>query len=132
MGKQSYLSSSDRMSLGILLGSNDYGWEINEGGKRYILTNPEDVLKFDIMSFVSAFRGSGHSEWEAIWGWVLIDCAGKAVHEGTPCDISTLFNRDYLATRDRRFTGEQVWNHIKRFFTIESETDEEVVMKLNC
>ena len=131
MGKQSYLSGADRMSLGILLGSNDYGWTTPNTTRVYILSNPEDAVRFDLMSYIATFRGSGHSEWEGLWAMCILESAGKSVETGEPCDISALFNRDYLARNDRKFTAEQTWNHLKRFFTVVSETEDKVVLRLN-
>ena len=131
MGEQNYLSSGDRTTMGIVLRSGDYGWTEPLTTRKYYLTNPKDVMKFDLFTYMSAFRGSGHSEWEAIWGWFLKDAAGRSIATGERCDISAIFNRDFLARNDRKFTRQQVWDHIHTFFKIESETEDEVVLTLN-
>lgn len=130
MAKESYLSSMDQLGLGIALRSDDYGWEERqEPQKKVILTNPEELHGVELAQLVSLFRGTGHSEWEFIMSAWMIDAIGKSIDTGEPCDITIIFNTSFLASPRkkgedyRRFTKEQVYNHIIKFFNIEEETD---------
>lgn len=133
MGEQEqkeFLTFSEKQELGFVLHGHDYGWTEPLSSRKYFLTNPADALKVELIQYASAFRGSGHSEWEYLWGFFLKK-ASSETESGNRADISVVFNRDWLATRDRRFTMEQTWNHLKKWFTIEEETDDEVVLTLN-
>ena len=136
--KKSYMSSSDRMSLEIALRSEDYGWEERtEPEKRVILTNPESLKSVGIMSYVSAFRGTGHSEWEFLMGAWMIDAVGEALDTRNECDITVVFNTEFLAAPKkkgedyRRFTKEQVYNHIIKCFTIQENSKDILKLAIN-
>lgn len=117
--------------LGIFLATKDYGWtEPDESHKKVILINPlECKEKICLMGMVSAWRGTGHSEWEAILaGWFIqavLDAIDSNVNEA---DITHLFNRDFLASKNRVFTQDQVYYHLIKWFDIIEETDQ--VMKV--
>lgn len=119
--------------LGIFLASRDYGWtEPDESHKKVILINPlECKEKICLMGMVSAWRGTGHSEWEAILGgWFIqavLDAIEKNVNEA---DITHLFNRDFLAN-NRVFTQAQVYNHLIKWFDIIEETDEVLKVRIH-
>lgn len=117
--------------LDFILRDKTYGWsEPDKGHKKVILTNPFDCKeKICLMGMVSAWRGTGHFEWEAILGgWFIqavLDSIEKNINEA---DITHLFNRDFLASGGRVFTQARVYNHLIRWFEIVEETDE--VLKL--
>ncbi|MBR1540164.1 MAG: hypothetical protein IJ629_03190 [Clostridia bacterium] len=120
--------------LGILLMSNDYGWKIHkENQKKVILTNPLDCKeKITLLGMISAWRGTGHTEWEAILGWYFIKTVVNAIeHNETEADITSLFNRDFLASNNRVFTQKQVYSHLIKFFDIVEETDEVLKLKVH-
>ena len=120
--------------LSILLASNDYGWtEPDENHKKVILINPLDCKeKISLMGMVSIWRGTGHSEWEALLsGWFIkavMDAIEQNVNEA---DITHMFNRDFLASNDLIFTQDQVYNHLIKWFDIVEETDEELRVRIH-
>ena len=120
--------------LGIFLSSRDYGWTApDKSHKKVILTNPLDCTeKICLMGMVSAWRGTGHTEWEVILGgWFILtvlDAIEKNVNEA---DITNLFNRDFLASRDRVFTQAQVYEHLIKWFDIVEETDEVLKLRIH-
>lgn len=129
------MSPSDKMSLGIALRENDYGWEERKTPERkVILTNPQDVKDAELLNYVSAFRGTGHSEWEFLMGAWMIESVGKALETGEECDITIVFNTEFLARPKkkgedyRRFTKKQVYDHIIKCFTIVEDSKD--VLKL--
>jgi hypothetical protein len=87
-------------------------------------------MKFDVFTLMANFRESGHAEWEAIWAWFLKQQAGEAIATGERCDISPVFNSDYLSCNKGTFTREMVWKHIGKFFRVDSETEDEVILTL--
>lgn len=120
--------------LGIFLMSRDYGWtEPDESHKKVILTNPLDCKeKICLMGMVSAWRGTGHSEWEAILGGWFIQAVIDAIeNESHEADITHLFNRDFLASRDRKFTQQQVYDHLIKWFDVVEETDEVLKVRIH-
>lgn len=121
--------------LGIFLASRDYGWtDPDESHKKVILTNPLDCKeKISLMGLISAWRGTGHSEWEALLGGWFIQAVVKSIeNDNTEADITHLFNRDFLASNGRVFTQAQVYEHlITKWFDVVEETDEELRVKLH-
>lgn len=136
--KKTYISNADKVILKMALGSNDYGWdERTEPKKRVILTNPEAVKDTRLMSYVSAFKGTGHAEWEFLMAEFMIEAVGEALDTGKECDITVLFNTDFLAGArknggySRRFTKDQVYKHIIKCFTIQEESAELLKLSIN-
>ena len=120
--------------LGILLAGRDYGWsKPDENHKKVILTNPlECKEKICLMGMVSAWRGTGHSEWEAILaGWFIQAVLDAIESNASEADITHMFNRDFLASRDRVFTHSQVYNHLIKWFDIVEETDEVIKLRIH-
>lgn len=134
--KKSYLSDHDKFYVGAALRGGNYGWE--EGGKpekKVILTNPSSLKDVRIQSYVSAFRGTGHAEWECLLGVWMIEAVGKSLDTGEECDITKVFNTTFLAKdpsgrngENIKFTKEQVYEHIIKFFTILEDSED--VMKV--
>lgn len=101
--------------------------ERNEYVQRVILTNPDALKEFGFWSYVSLFRGTGHSEWEFAMSNMLLNAIENAIHTDSECDISKLFNTDF----DSKFTRKDVFNHIINFFTVEKEADNTLWLSLN-
>lgn len=121
-------------ALGIFLMGNDYGWKIHkENQRKVILTNPLDCKeKISLMGLTSVWRGTGHSEWEALLSWCFIKAVVDAIeHNKTEADITNLFNRDFLASGNRVFTQEQVYSHLIKWFDIIEETDDTLKLKFH-
>ena len=136
--KKSYMTESNQSILGFALRSGDYGWEEREEpARKVILTNPEALKDFSLMSLVSGFRGTGHAEWEFLLGAWLLEAVGEAIETGNECDITIVFNTNFLAAPKkegddyRRFTKQQVYDHIIKFFTIQEENQEFLKIAVN-
>ena len=120
--------------LNIFLRSQDFGWtEPDESQKKVILTNPLDCKeKVSLMGMVSAWRGTGHSEWEALLGGWFIKAVIDAIeNDSQEADITHLFNRDFLASRDRVFTKNQVYKHLIKWFDIVEENNEALRLRVH-
>ena len=121
-------------SMGIALRSNDYGWlpKRETGDKTHLLINRKDIPEnFDIMSLASAWRDTGHFEWEYLLGvWFLWGVIEAEEKNEEYADISKVFETDLLASRDRTFTREKVREHIGKWFEKISEDDETVYWRL--
>lgn len=118
--------------LFMVLKSRDYGWtEADPNARKVVLTNPEDCADIDSWTLMAAWSGSGHSEWECIWAVEFCRAVDNALkEEKSEADLTLIFSRDYLASRERKFTKEQTWDHISRYFDIISESDTEVKVKI--
>lgn len=120
--------------MSFFLRSGDFGWsKPDESHKKVILTNPLDCKgKISLMGMVSAWRGTGHSEWEAILGGWFVKAVVDAIKQNADeADITDLFNRDLLASKDRVFTKEQVYDHIIKWFDIVEDTDELLRLRIH-
>lgn len=120
--------------LGIFLSSRDYGWNTpDESHKKVILTNPRDCKeKICLMGMVSAWRGTGHSEWEALLGgWFIQAVLDALENDADEADITHLFNRDLLASNDRIFTKDQVYDHLIKWFDIVEETEDTLKLRIH-
>lgn len=120
--------------LGILLSSRDYGWTTpDKSHKKVILTNPRECKeKICLMGMISAWRGTGHSEWEALLGaWFIQAVLDALENDADEADITHLFNRDFLASRDRVFTKEQVYDHLIKWFDIVEETKDTIKVRIH-
>ena len=117
--------------LMFTLQSRDYGWSGPDvKARKVFLVNPEDCATIDAWNLMAAWSGSGHSEWECIWAIEFCRAVDKALKDGTSeADLTRIFSRDYLASRERTFTKEQTWKHISRFFDIIEESETEVKVK---
>ena len=119
--------------LTVALRSNDYGWDnIAEPEKKYMLTDLESYKgRINIFALASVWRQTGHSEWEYLLAAWLIYSVIDALEKGEKyADISILFNRDLLASRDRRFTKEQIYSHIMPSFEKTDEDDGNIYLRL--
>ena len=121
-------------SLGLYLMSQDYGWtDPDQTHKKVILTNVEDCReKLHFMSLMSAWRETGHSEWEALMSGWFVQAVIDALEAGeTEADITHIFNRDYLAYGNKTFTQQQVYDHLIPWFDIVEETDDVLKLRLH-
>lgn len=110
----------------------DYGWEKpDENHKKVILVNPDDCReKINGMGLISIWRGTGHSEWEALLAKWFIEAVKTAIENGEKeADITHMFNRDFLASKNRVFTKEQVYDHLIKWFSIVKDSDEELKVR---
>lgn len=120
--------------LWIFLSSRDYGWNTSdESHKKVILTNPRDCKeKISLMGMVSAWRGTGHSEWEALLGaWFIQAVLDALENDADEADITHMFNRDLLASNDRIFTKDQVYDHLIKWFDIVEETKDTMKLRIH-
>ena len=138
MAEKNYMSESDQRVLDYALRRGDFGWEERaEPEKRVVLTNPESLEGVGIMSYVKAFRGTGHVEWEFIMATWMIDAVGKALETGDECDITVVFNTEFLAAPKRkgddyrRLSKEQVYEHLIKLFTIQEESEDMIKVAIN-
>ena len=119
--------------LAIALRSQDFGWgNITVPEKKYILTDLHLYEgKIDIQSLAAHWRETGHSEWEYLLAAWLINSLIDALKKGEKqADISKLFICDLLASRDRRFTKEQIHKHIMLSFEKVNEDDVNIYFRL--
>lgn len=117
--------------LEIALDGQVYGWsEPDETHKKVVLVNPEECKeKISVWGMMLVWSGTGHSEWEAILsGWFVQAVIDAIENESPEADITRLFNRDFSASYDRKFTQQQVYDHLIKWFDVVEETDE--VLKL--
>ncbi len=117
--------------LNLLLISRDFGWDTpDKSHKKVILINPLDCKeKISLRGMISAWHGTGHVEWEAVLGaWFILAVLNAIKKNSNEADITHLFNRDFLASFDRKFSQQQVFDHLIKWFDIVEETDK--VMKL--
>ena len=121
-------TDGDALFNQALFHNGDFGWSRPDTAhKRVILVNPRDCSRLTVFSLMSAFRGTGHSEWEGLLANWLLNAVREANVKGlAEADVTCLFDRDLLAKDGRTFTKSQIWNHIIRFFDIVEE-DEHVV-----
>jgi len=112
--------------LNIGLASKDYGWTDPEVlPKRFILVDIENYReKVSVRGLASAWRGTGHSEWEFLLAGIfvseLLDAYDAGEHQ---VDITKMFDRDFLARNDRKFSKEQVREHILPWFEVTEVED---------
>ena len=98
---------------GIYLRSNDFGWETDETAKKVILVNPLQCKeKVNFMGLVSAWRGTGHAEWEALLAyWFLTPVIEAIEKDEEEADISNCFNKELQSSKGK-MSKEQVFAHI--------------------
>lgn len=118
--------------LGFFLRSEDYGWSDPKPFKKVTLVNLKECEdKISLMGLVSAWRGTGHSEWEFLLaGWFIHAVIEAQKNESTEADISMLFDRDLLARNDRIFTQKQIYAHLIPWFEIIEENANELKLRL--
>lgn len=117
--------------MNVALWGNDYGWTEPKPFRKVVLVNPKDCEnKIDLMTMMSAWRDTGHAEWEALISYFFIKAVVDALNSGSDeADITTMFTHDLLASRNRVFTQQQIYDHVISWFDIIEENDEEVKVK---
>lgn len=136
---ESYMTSRDRRIYNFALRGQDYGWEEkNEPKQKVVLTNPEALKNVGLKEYVNMFRGTGHVEWEYIMGGWMIEAVGEAIDSGEECDVTRIFNTDFLAksvgddgSHVRRFTMKQVYDHIIPLFKIMEHSKDVLRIAIN-
>ena len=84
------------------------------------------------MGMIFAWRGTGHSEWEALLGaWFIQAVLDALENDADESDITHMFNRDFLASRNRVFTKEQVYDHLIKWFDIVEETEDTIKLRIH-
>jgi hypothetical protein len=119
--------------LTIALRTKDYGWDnINTPDKKHMLTDLHLYDgKIDISALASHWRETGHSEWEYLLSaWLIFGVIDASKNNEEHADISIMFTRDLIATRERRFTKEQIYKHIMPSFEKVNEDDENIYLRL--
>lgn len=114
--------------LGFALRSGDYGWERVPGSKKVVLINADQCEnKISVTSVASAWRGTGHSEWE-YWlaGYFVVQVVEALMNKENEADISMMFDRDLTASGGRRLTKAQIWERLSKYFDIVEEDDDEI------
>lgn len=114
--------------------------------KRYILRDIDSLkLKVSVMGLISAWRGTGKSEWEFMMALLFMKPLRAAWNEGAEeADITQLFEAEFLAwpknlpgekTKEidgntyRVFDQEDVKKKVLPLFEIVDETDEAIYLK---
>ena len=114
--------------LGFALRSRDYGWERVPESKKVVLINADQCKnKITVTSVASAWRGTGHSEWE-YWlaGYFVVQVVEALMNKENEADISMMFDRDLTASDGRRLTKAQIWEHLSKYFDIVEEEDDKI------
>lgn len=118
----------------IALITQDFGWtDAVKLPKQYILVDIERYKeKVTVLGLASCWSGTGHAEWEYLLAGMLVGSLLDAWdNDETELDITSLFDRDLLASGDRVFTKEQVTEHIMPSFTKLREDDKNIYLELN-
>lgn len=125
-----YLSLDEKTAFANAMHTNDIGWDCPDlNARKVYLMNPEVAARYDLQDFVSMITGTGHVEWEYLWAYVIVIYSRKAVDKGrSRVDLTNIFDRDFIATKGRRFTRAQVWEHLCYFFKIVE--DKKNILKL--
>lgn len=139
MSERCYMTGKDLRIFNFIVRGQDYGWdEKPEPKKRVILTNPEVLKDKGIQGYAKMLEGTGHTEWEYIMGSWMLDAVEEALASGKECDITRIFNTDFLAnTADDgrshfcRFTRENVYNHLISLFTIMEDSEDVLKISIN-
>ncbi|MFR2534537.1 MAG: hypothetical protein ACLTEH_03335 [Clostridia bacterium] len=120
------------MLVFVLLRSENYGWSDPKPFKKVTLVNAKDCEnKISLMGLVSAWSGTGHSEWEFLLAGLFLCAVLDALeNESNEADISMLFDHDLLARDGRMFTQEQIYAHLIPWFEIIKDTDDALNLKL--
>ena len=82
------------------------------------------------MKLATLWSGTGHCEWEYILSCIFILKVITTIdNDFTYADITSLFNRDLLASGNRVFTKPQIYFHLIKHFDIVEETDDYIKLK---
>ena len=123
----------DGTFMQVGLRSGDFGWNTADLPKKYILTNVKECEnKISVPLLSRIWHSTGHSEWETLLASLFVELVVTALKENREtADITLMFSRDLTSANKGTFTKEQVCKHLKPWFTIVSETDTEIKLKLN-
>ena len=120
-----WLRGSERLVLNFEMMSHDINFEdINENPRRVVIINPKDAI-----NLATALQGTGHSEWEYMLAFLLVNSVRKAAAVDDEADISKMFDRSYTtASGKKKMTADQILDHCMKIFTVVEESPE--VLKL--
>ncbi len=120
---------SDSMMIGFTLSTRDYGWEVTQTCPKILLSNTQECISnpsINAWNLMSCFRGTGHCEWECILAMFFMEALLEAEEKGKEADITSLFNRNFMASGNKTFSSAQVARHLERWFETVKCTDEGV------
>lgn len=124
-----WLRGSERLVLNYEMMSKDIGFEdFNKNPRRVVIVNPNDAVNLRLMDYATALQGTGHTEWEYMLAFLLVNSIRKAAAVGDEADISKMFDKSYTAKGRKKMTADQILDHCMKIFTVVEESPE--VLKL--
>ena len=128
-----WLRGNERMVMNVALMSEDINFDdFNENHRRVIIVNPNDAVNLELMDYVSALNGTGHSEWEYMLAFLLVNSIRRASAVGDEADISRLFDRSFTASGNRKMTADQILKHCLKLFTIVEDRPDILKVKIKA
>lgn len=119
----------DTLDMGLR--SGDFGWNRIPFKKVTLVNVVQCKDRISVFGMASAWRGTGHSEWEYLLAGVFVMIVKEAIENNKEqADISVLFGRELTASGDRVYTREQVYDHLMDSFNIIHEDAEELKISL--
>lgn len=119
----------DTLDMGLR--SGDYGWNRTPFKKVTLVNVAQCKDRISVFGMASAWRGTGHSEWEYLLAGVFVMIVKEAIETNKDqADISVLFGRELTASGNRVYTRQQVYDHLMDSFNIIHEDSEELKISL--
>lgn len=113
------------------LASGDYGSSIKRYRNVTLVNVSQCKDRVSVFGLVSAWRGTGHSEWEYLLAGMFIMSLLEAINKHEEeADITCLFNRDLTASGGKVFPQEEIYNHLIDWFGIVADTGDELKLYL--
>ena len=126
-----WLRGSERLVLNYEMMSKDINFEdINNNPRRVVIVNPKDAINLKLMDYANALQGTGHSEWEYMLAFLLVNSIREAATVGNEADISRMFDRSYTASGKKKMTAEQILDHCMKIFTVVEDNSEVLKLKI--
>ena len=124
-----WLRGSERLVLNYEMMSKDISFEdINKNPRRVLIVNPKDAVNLRLMDYAAALQGTGHTEWEYMLAFLLVNSIRSAAAAGDEADVSEMFDRSYTAKGKKKMTANQILDHCMKIFTVVEDSPE--VLKL--
>ena len=124
-----WLRGSERLVLNYEMMSKDISFEdINKNPRRVLIVNPKDAVNLRLMDYATALQGTGHTEWEYMLAFLLVNSIRSAAAVGDEADVSEMFDRSYTAKGKKKMTANQILDHCMKIFTVVEDSPE--VLKL--
>ena len=99
-----WLRGSERLVLNYEMMSKDIGFEdFNKNPRRVVIVNPNDAVNLRLMDYATALQGTGHTEWEYMLAFLLVNSIRKAAAVGDEADISKMFDKSYTAKGRKKY-----------------------------